>query len=44
MKFLEGWVTWLWPKTNRLDFGGDADHDSDPRFLDRDHDSGSRNF
>ena len=26
------------PRNNRLDFGGDADHDSDPMFLDSDQD------
>ena len=36
MKFLEGWERGS--KNNEFDFGGNADHSPDPRFLDLDYD------
>ena len=33
MKFLDGWGRGRGLKNSRLDFGGDLDHNQDPRFL-----------
>ena len=27
------WKGGVWPRTNRLDFGGDPNHDPDPEFF-----------